>query len=185
MIIRCHLARLDKTEGEEAKMDIFETLRVDHAAIQDLLDQVLESNESKTDWAEALADLKISLVAHNRAEEAILYEFMRGAPQRAETADLKTEEHHLAEEILDDLDRLNPADYDWDTTLALLKNQIESHIAEEETMVFSSLTPFIDDEMSEKMAADFTSLRDDIIEGAPYHPRGRSIINPAGLDLNT
>lgn len=176
-------------------MDIFETLRLEHAAIQDMLDQVIDrSSDTESlqmgadqgdDWPSILHDFKLALLAHDRAEEAVVYEFLRQIPHRGETADLKTEEHHLAEELLEDLEEINPADRAWATKLGLLKNQIESHIAEEETTIFSLLQPHITDEMSDKMAVDFERLRDDIVTSTHYHPKGRSNINPAGLDLDT
>jgi hypothetical protein len=51
-------------------------------------------------------------------------------------------------------------DFNWDRTLGLLKNQLESHIAEEETMVFKVLSAFVDDDTSDKMAKEFIRLRD-------------------------
>lgn len=175
-------------------MDIFETLRIDHASIRSVLDDLIDRSSDKEsmavggelgqDWPNLLMDLKRSLVAHDRAEETVVYDFLRRIPNRAEMADLKTEEHHLAEELLEDLDEINPADYDWGPKLELLKNQLESHFAEEETNTFSVLQPHMTDEISDQMVVDFTSLRDDLYESASYQPKGRSIVNPAGLNLD-
>jgi hemerythrin-like domain-containing protein len=179
-------------------MEIFETLRNDHAVLRDLLDQLIDKTEPDqgtllspivdqegADWPVDFHDLKLALVAHNRAEEAVFYDLLNRIPHRTELAELKTEEHHMAEELLEDLEEINPADRTWNEKLSLFKNQIESHIAEEETMVFSLIQPLLDEEEAERLGQEFSSLRDDIIEGAPYHPRGRSDLNPAGLDLNS
>jgi hemerythrin superfamily protein len=175
-------------------MNIFETLRMDHASLRGILEDLIEKSEdSETrslsnvtadqDWPELFYELKIGLVAHHRAEEAVLYNKLRSLPYRGELADVKTEEHHLIEELLEDLEEINPADQEWSVRLALLQNQIESHFAEEETTVFSLLQPIVSDVESEKMCSEFESLRNDIEQGAMYHPKGRSFINPAGLDL--
>lgn len=182
-------------------MDFFELLRIEHASLRDLLDQLIDKSTSSSaeeaavspprdetlerDWPEIMHDLKLALIGHNRAEEAVLYDALRRIPHRSEMADLKTEEHHLAEELLEDLEEINPADRQWAMKLGLLKNQIESHVAEEETTVFSLLLSEITDEESERMSTEFESLRDDIVQGARYHPKGRSVINPAGLDLDS
>lgn len=175
-------------------MDIFTVLRLEHAAIRSILDDLIEVSSDKEsaqvggnlgqDWPDLLLDLKLSLVAHNRAEENVVYDFLRQVPHRNETAELKTEEHHMAEEMLEDLEESDPADKQWGTKLALLKNQLESHIAEEETSVFSILEPYVTDEISDKMVVDFQTLRDDLYESAMYQPKGRNFINPAGLNLD-
>lgn len=175
-------------------MDIFATLRLEHSALRDLLDQLIDQSEPDQDtprgpdipdWPEAFHDLKIALVAHNRAEEAVFYEILKNIPHRTELAEIKTEEHKLAEELLEDLEEINPADNEWPEKLALLKNQIESHISEEETLVFSLVEEALGGDDAERLGAEFTQLSDEIRQGAPYHPRGRSVLNPAGLDLNS
>lgn len=174
-------------------MDIFEIIEGDHADIRRLLNEVIHQTsarmpqhkrmEKSEDWEEALHDLKLSVVAHNRAEEATLYDHLRWVAHQKEIAEDKTCEHRMVEEFLEDLERLNPMDRDWDTRLGLLKNQIESHQAEEETATFDVIRPHLDAQTSGRLAQEFTRIHDDIVEGAPNRPKWRSVINPAGLDL--
>ena len=177
-------------------MDIFELIKGDHADIRSLLNEIIHQTsapisehkrilDKPEDWEEALHDLKLELVGHNRAEEAILYTRLRELPNGFEMMKDEIHEHHVAEELLEALEHINPRDRDWDAKIGLLKNQIESHQAEEEGTTFDLLRPDIDAETSARLARDFESLRDDIIEGAKYHPKGRSNLNPAGLDLET
>jgi hemerythrin superfamily protein len=174
-------------------MDIFETLQGDHRDIRELLNEVIhqtstpvpdeERPERSEDWEEAFHDLKVSIVGHNRAEEATLYDHLRQLPQQAVLADSKTHEHHQVEELLEDLEEINPQDKSWDTKIALLQNQIEAHFAEEEGTTFERVRPTLNTKTNSRLAEEFTSLRDDIVESVKYHPKGRSMINPAGLDL--
>lgn len=172
-------------------MDIFETLRIEHAAIADDLNDLIDKstapdqNPIGEDWPELFHDFKLSLVAHNRAEEAVFYQVLNSIPHQGNLANIKTQEHHLIEELLEDLEEINPADKSWTLKIALLKNQIDSHIGEEETTVFALVRPYITTEQSDNMVHEFESLRDEIVEGAPYHQKGRSIMNPAGLDLDS
>lgn len=171
-------------------MDIFEILRIEHASIRGILDDLVDTStdvqaggDLGQDWTDLLADLKLTLVAHNRAEEATLYDALSNIPHRDELADIKTEEHHLAEELLEDLEEINPADNQWAEKLAVFRNHLESHFAEEETNVFSVAQSHIDQEQGEQLYREFEQLRDDLVESVKYHPKGRSVINPAGLDL--
>lgn len=159
-------------------MEIFETLRKDHALVRDQLDLLIgltadrsEVGASKDEWIEAFYDLKMALVAHNRAEESVFYDVMNRVPNRPELSDIKTEEHHLAEETLQDLEEMSPSDRDWSAMLALLKNQIESHVAEEETFVFGVMQDHITSSESERMSEDFLRLRNAEFLGRGYRPK--------------
>lgn len=162
-------------------MGIFETLRIEHAAIQDLLDDLIDATTvpmegerpviHHADWVECVRELKQTLIAHDRAEEAVFYDLLRSAANRSELADVKTEEHHIVEELIENLERLQPRDGNWPVQLALLKSQIESHIAEEEANVFGIVQPFVDDEHSERLAVEFEKLRDETAPNVRFYPR--------------
>jgi iron-sulfur cluster repair protein YtfE (RIC family) len=177
-------------------MDIFETLRLEHAAMRSLLDEIIEKSTSEAaisgsptgeapgeDWADLLHDFKLSLIAHDRAEEAVFYDVLTRIPNRTEMYDLKIDEHHLAEELLADVEQLNPQDYEWGSRLALLQNQMESHIAEEETVVYAIVREAISDEEAERMAGEFEKLREELAQGVQFSRQGSAAINPAGLDI--
>lgn len=178
-------------------MDIFETLRIEHAALSSLIDELiakstspLESDDQQAevgtyDWTDLFQELKLAFVAHDRAEEAEFYEVLRSLPHRAELAETKRHEHRLLEEMLEDIEQLNPQDREWEAKLALFKNQFEAHISEEETEVFGIMREFVHEDEREAMSSRFEGLRDDIVEGVHYHPKGRSLINPSGLDLES
>ena len=144
-------------------MDIFDILRDDHARVRNLLNElILQTSEPTADHdahLEPLNALKRAMIAHDRAEESVLYEHLRINAHQADLAESKAEEHHLAEAILIELERKSPTDADWDMSLGLLKNQIESHMAEEETSTFDMLRPFVDAEATERMADEFLEMQ--------------------------
>ena len=162
-------------------MEIFDTLRMDHAAIRTQLDRLIQISSfdganlsldpspdcelsAAEDWAQVFFDLKKTLRAHDRAEESVLYEMLARIPNREDLADIKTEEHHMAEETLQDLEELNLSDDEWSATLALFKNQLESHVAEEETFVFSLLEEVLTDEEGQMLAQQFDREREEYLE---------------------
>jgi hypothetical protein len=154
-------------------MDIFETLRVDHAQTRGLLDDIIEltideptESGKSLDMkllpeinAESFRALKQALVMHDRAEEAVFYEALDILGHSRELSETKTEEHHLIESYVEELENLSLGDPLWKVTLGLLKNQLELHVAEEETTVFNLMSSFIDDETSDKMARDFLRIK--------------------------
>ncbi len=200
----CQCLAYRASQGEEAYMGIFELIRIEHSFIRDILAEILEQTigtegldpeeikavearrkEPLRDWEALQHDLKLTLVAHNRAEESVLYDALAKIPHRAGLADVKTEEHRMAEELLEDLEEINPQDKAWDTKFALFKNLLESHFAEEESSVLPIIEADLTTEQNDQMIRDFESLRDNIVLGVKYHPKARSIIDPAELDLDS
>jgi len=176
-------------------MDIFETLHFDHVSILETLDELVNQTvgpnpnsqpvSGEQDWATLFHDLKLFIWAHNRAEEAIFYTLLRRVPGHSDMEALEAREHRLVEEFLEDLEKINPQDRDWETKLEVLRNQFTGHVNEEETTVFGLIRPHLEENEARRLAREFESLRDDIMAGAHYFPKGRSQFNPAGLDLDS
>lgn len=175
-------------------MDIFELIRADHAEIRSLLNEVIDQTsiaipqekhalERPSDWEEALHDLKLSVVAHNRAEEEVLYSRIEDLTGRSGLGGGKTHEHRIAESLLAEIELMNPRDHDWSEKLALLRNVVESHQAEEETQTFELLKGAIDETSSDKLAVLFEKIRDRIGQSRRF-PKGRTRLNPEGLNLD-
>lgn len=110
-------------------------------------------------WKDCLIELQRQFVAHARAEEIVFYEALREIGHHSEMADTKTEEHHVIEELIESLLKLTPVDRGWGIRLSLLKNQLESHVAEEETVIFGAVMLQIDDELADEMGRRFEILK--------------------------
>lgn len=160
-------------------MNIFDTLRQDHAGVRNLVEELIAGEN----WPEAFYDLKLALVAHNRAEETVFYDILNGIPNREELADIKTDEHHMAEEILQDLEEMSPQDHDWPTTLALLQSQIEAHVAEEETFVFALIGEHLSEDEADDLGERFERARSEIVQTSDYLPRANLNFNRVQRDL--
>ncbi len=173
-------------------MDIFEAVRLDHASILETLDELINQSvppvpsgpvPGEEDWASLFHDLKLTTLAHDRAEEAVFYTLLRRNPGHSELEAIKSKEHHLTEELLEDLEEINPQDRTWATKLEVLKNHLSNHFDEEETNVFPLVKPYLAENEGLQLGHEFEELKNDIIIGAKYFPKGRSQFNPAGLDL--
>lgn len=151
-------------------MTIFERLRDDHHTLRLELENLIEATSllKRTDETRArgkearrlLERLKASFLAHTRAEEAVFYDRLRTLPHRDENADKAIEEHHQIEEHLGALEKMGSRAAEWDETLSLLKNELESHLAEEEATLFPILELALEGDEAERLARDFDLSRD-------------------------
>jgi iron-sulfur cluster repair protein YtfE (RIC family) len=83
-----------------------------------------------------LARLKAELTVHERVEEEILYPALK---QHRDARDIVLEgyqEHHVADVLVKELERLSPDDERWGAKFKVLKENIEHHIEEEEGEMF-------------------------------------------------
>ncbi|MES2962500.1 MAG: hemerythrin domain-containing protein [Bdellovibrionota bacterium] len=166
-------------------MTIFELLCDDHHTLKLKLENLIEvtspslrterPNASNDEGAfELLAELKAAVLAHERAEDAVFYDRLRLLPHRDELADLLVEQHHQIDEHLDDLERMGPGAREWEQTLSLLKNELESHLAEEESAVFPILQLAIEGDESERLARRFQMARTETIEAMHLAPKRKT-----------
>jgi iron-sulfur cluster repair protein YtfE (RIC family) len=166
-------------------MTIFELLAKDHHMLKLRLENLIEATSPSLrdsrpkvtggdDATSQLAQLKAAVLAHGRAEESVLYDRLRTLPHRDELADLQIEQHHQVEEHLEELERMDSDSPDWEATLSLLKNELESHLAEEESTVFPLLELAIEPDESERMARSFEIARDDVYESMHVMPEKKT-----------
>lgn len=155
-------------------MTIFEILRDDHHRLRLLLENLIEAtshsiephNEhpSTKTARKHLGDLSMALVAHARAEDLVFYARLRFIPHRDGLADEQVEMHRHIESILETLRSMDVDDDAWDETLSLLKNELESHLAEEEATIFPILQLALEGDEAERLGRDFEIARDDFLE---------------------
>lgn len=111
--------------------------------------------EEATDHDEQLkhCDRIISLLTlHTKLEEATLYPTLE---QRNETHDLTEEayaEHDLANDLLEEIGSLDVGGDTWKAKLAVLRENIEHHILEEEGELFPKAKDLLSDVEQEKLA---------------------------------
>lgn len=126
--------------GMSEQRNVVEVLTHDHREVEELFGQI----EAAAGDAELVGDLieqiTIELVRHSVAEEQWLYPAVRERVDGgAEIADREIAEHGQAEQLLKDLERLEPADRDYWQKLVSLMTDVRQHIGEEEGEVFPKL----------------------------------------------
>jgi hemerythrin superfamily protein len=113
--------------------DLVSVIVADHREVEGVF-QELENGASSPEYRRALADHVIAeLVRHSVAEEAYMYPAARDVLDNGdELVDHELEEHAEAEQVMKDLDGLDPTDPRFDELLTKLMGDIRHHIKDEE-----------------------------------------------------
>ncbi len=83
-----------------------------------------------------LATLKAELEAHELVEEKVLYPALEPHGEARDIVLEGYQEHHVADILVRELERLSPDDERWGAKFTVLKENIEHHIEEEEGDMF-------------------------------------------------
>jgi hemerythrin superfamily protein len=117
--------------------DIYTQLKNDHQVVSSLLQQLAQTAATDAARRKTLfAELKHNLSQHSEAEEATFYSTLRQHDETRTFIQDAHEEHQRIETLLHELDRLDPNDPQWDSTLRALQNLVEHHVHKEEGQVF-------------------------------------------------
>jgi hypothetical protein len=139
------IANKVKSLGARATMsedDIRHVLHEDHVQFKEWTKTMVEGKRT-TERARAFAQLKPSLTAHARVEEAVAYDSIIGPNNDAETDTLGREgyvEHHITDHLVERLSALDPSTDDWQAHAKVLHELLDHHIEEEESDIFAKLS---------------------------------------------
>ena len=112
-------------------------LERDHRRLEELFEKgektTARSGRSRT---ALLATLKAELQAHELVEEKVLYPALKPHGEARDIVLEGYQEHHVADLLIRELERLSPDDERWGAKFKVLKENIEHHIEEEEGDMF-------------------------------------------------
>jgi len=144
----------------KGKQDGLTLLERDHRLLESLLKQADETDEhSGTERRAILARIAQELSTHELMEEQVLYPALKS---HSETKDIVLEgyqEHHVADLVMKELQKMPPSDERWGAKLTVLKENIEHHIEEEEGDMFKTARSILSDEQLEALGAQMRELR--------------------------
>ncbi|MEV6904324.1 hemerythrin domain-containing protein [Amycolatopsis sp. NPDC051372] len=125
--------------ASEQDNDLITVITSDHRAVEEVFAEL----ESGTDWAHRkdLTDHVIAeLVRHSVAEEQFVYPAAREYLENGdELADKEIREHAEAEEVMKQLEGLQPDDSQFDDLLGRLIRDVRHHIEDEENVLLPGL----------------------------------------------
>ncbi len=119
-------------------------LKKEHQEVKSILEQ-LEKGDGKK--GELFSKLKMELVPHQKAEEKIFYPVLLEKKAAREDTLEGFEEHHVAELVMKEMEKLPDSEEKWSAKMKVLKELINHHIKEEEGNIFKLAEKEIDKSM--------------------------------------
>ena len=142
-------------------MDIYALLMQNHEEVMDLFVQLEETRGGRRGKGlnSLFAQLKNELELHMIGEEEFFYPVLQEHKEMyAQTLEAR-EEHHVVSLILDELSAM-PKDAQWFAKLAVLRENVENHIAKEEQDIFPVAEEIIDPGQAELMGLNMSEMKE-------------------------
>lgn len=111
-------------------------LKHDHDEFKEMFES-FESAESPTEKRQILDQIISELEKHTRIEEEIFYPAVQAEVRTLEALVREgVEEHHVVDQIMDELKTMAPDDPQFEAKVTVLKENVEHHVEEEEQEMF-------------------------------------------------
>lgn len=142
-------------------------LQSHHREVEDLFEQIEKLSDGAASTRRNLLDkLADRIAAHSEIEERIFYPGVK-TPATEELLREALEEHLGAKRLLADLMELDDDDEQLMAKVAVLKEQIEHHVEEEEKELFPEVRKACNAERLERLGAEMESLYEELMQGEP------------------
>ena len=171
--------------GQEARRDVLQVLIHDHREVEEMFSRWEKGDIGDGRNKRDLVDhITVELVRHSVAEEQHLYPAVRErVPGGDAIADKEIGDHADVEQLLKDLEGIEPADTRFDATLSRLIAAVRGHIQEEESVLFPQLASASSAEdlldLGDKVAAAKKTAPTRPHPSAPDTPPANRITGPA------
>jgi hypothetical protein len=170
-------------------MNAIDFLKADHAKVQELFRRYEQSEGRQGEIAEQIfAELEL----HSTIEEELFYPALEGRLELSTTAeeieeeeeeleaeeeeeDLVVEameEHQEVKSLIAKLRRLDPADEEFETTFAELRESVEEHIGMEEDELMPEAAEALNGQL-ERLGRQLEERKEQLMAGKSYASRGR------------
>ena len=166
--------------------DVIELLEHDHREVEEMFAEFEKATDPKE--RRTIADkIIIELVRHSEAEEQAVYPAMRKAlPDGDKLVEHEISEHSEAEEVMKQLDGMDPDDAQFGVLMGQLQSAIAEHVKEEETDAFPRFRQNVSQDELDKLATVVQGLKKIVPTHphpkAPDHPPFNALLGPgAGL----
>ena len=116
--------------------DLYEALRASHELQRELMRKLVRSKPGTRERIELLTAARIELGAHEAAEERFLYVPMLLDDMGLHSSRHALHEHHEIDELVEALQKLDPAGEAWIDGARELSREVHHHLREEEKKFF-------------------------------------------------
>ena len=141
------------------EMSVFDVLMTEHRDVEALFDQIEACHEDSPEQARDLFTvLYNSLLAHAKAEQAVVYKRLADIKELAPKIEEAKAEHENVEGLLEELRAAQLGDA-WLARLAVLKENVQHHVHEEEHEVFPTAREHVKDDAAKQLAASYLQAK--------------------------
>lgn len=143
-------------------MNAFTLLKADHKKVAGILEKIDSTTERGVKTREELfTQLKSELDTHARIEETIFYPAIKEADETRDITLEAFEEHKVVKTLLSELESLGKDEEQWTAKFAVLKENIEHHVEEEEGEMFTKARKVLDEEKAEELGARMEAAKEE------------------------
>ena len=136
--------------------DVVDLIMADHREVERLFDVLQKQPERRRLELPVLTTL---LIAHSRAEEAEVYPAARQEAGETDEVAHSQEEHAEAEQLLEQLQGIDPTSAKFDSLLQNLVKAVTHHVEEEEDNVLPGLRQQLTEARRQQLANAFAASR--------------------------
>ena len=138
-------------------MDALQLLTEDHDHVKKMLEELDDTTERAIKTREqTFAKLESELEVHEAIEEEIFYPALKEHSKTRDIALEGYEEHHVVDTVIAEMGDVPVSDETWTAKFAVMKENLEHHIEEEEQDMFPKARKVFDqqelDQLGERMA---------------------------------
>lgn len=134
---------------------MFELLQQDHREVSQMISEMQRSSGQKRE--KLFSQCSDALEMHMQIEEDYLYPSLEDIDETKDLVRDSHEEHKMVKKQIKDMEKLNVDDQKWDAKLMAMKENIETHFQQEETVLFKQAPKVLS-------RAELDDLNDQIIE---------------------
>lgn len=145
--------------------EIFSLLKADHRRVSEMLEKLQRDSGDGKAAEGQFADLQRELELHSNAEEHAIYPRLAEHQETEGAAAHAQQEHNAIRAALKELETLSPKDEQFTAVLLQLREEVESHVAEEESTIFTKLRQLFDANELGQIAKEFTEAKAALGEG--------------------
>jgi hypothetical protein len=148
----------------EVPMNALTLLEDDHQDIKQLLNKADDTTERAIKTRAALLhEIGVKLTAHEKIEEDIFYPALKEHPKAKDIVLEGYQEHHVVDLIMSELKDLDENDETWGAKFAVMKENIEHHIKEEEGEMFSKARDAFNAEELNDLGDQMEKMREEVL----------------------
>lgn len=135
--------------------NLYDALRESHELQRSLFRKLLRSKPGTRERIALFSETRRELEAHEAAEERYLYVPMLMDDMGLLSSRHALHEHHVIDELVEDLQSLNPAGDAWIDTAKALSHKVHHHLREEEKKFFQVSGKILSDTQKIKLATQY------------------------------